>query len=357
MKWFEKSPEQTDEAEKIPLTGELIDCSPHDSFEGDAATTLSLSSTASVALSVASTLVEVKDIRDKAEAMRKYVETSGLGLDAQNQVAELKLRAERRAGQMLAEFGLHGGKRGSRNNRLKLDDLGISKDQSSRWQLLARVNDRRFDEFIESICSNHQELTTALALRFAKKLVGTKRAKATVQEHSNAVGSLASLLELQLLEQRYGCLLVDPPWPHQGAVAMSIEQICDLPIADIALENSHLHLWTPDENLFDAQAVLKAWGFKLAGVFIWVRPTRGAGKFWRCSHELLLLGVKGDCDFRSKTAMSWIQANRRSGGQKPAKIRRIIESVSPGPYVELFSNLETKGWVSCQMQDKPQSQK
>lgn len=360
MKWFEKAEQQTDESVTQPLEGELIDCNPIQPEETNSESGLSIASTESAvsilssggaALSVASTVEEVKDIRDKAEAMRKYVETSGLGLNAQNEVAELKLRAERMAGQMLAELSLHGGKRNARSKKLKLEELGISKDQSSRWQLLARVTDRKFDEFIESVCQNGQELTTALALRFARKLVGRRRVKTTTDEQKQVTGSLASLLELQLLNQRFGCLLVDPPWPNRHAVAMSIQQICDLPVAELALEQSHLHLWTPDENIFDAQLVLQAWGFELAGVFVWVRPTRGSGRFWRCSHELLLLGIKGDCEFRSKTAMSWVQANRRGKGKKPTKIRRIIESVSPGPYVELFSNLETKGWVSCQMQD------
>ena len=49
--------------------------------------------------------------------------------------AEMK-RAERRAGEMLAEMELQGGDRKSKSHdvTLKLDDLGINKKQSSRWQ-------------------------------------------------------------------------------------------------------------------------------------------------------------------------------------------------------------------------------
>lgn len=365
MKWFEKSAQASGAKADMPIEGELVDYIPNEAHEETADggllvvredSALAISSSGTAALAVASTVEQVKDIRDKAEAMRRYVETSGLGLVAQNEVAELKLRAERRAGQMLADFALHGGKRNPRERKLKLEDLGISKDQSSRWQLLARIKDRKFDEFIDSVRTNGQELTTALALRFAKKLVGKRNNKPTTDEQNQVTGSLASLLELQMLNQRFGCLMVDPPWPCDDSAMMSIQQICDLPVAELAMGKSHLHLWTPDENIFDAQVVLKAWGFELAGVFVWVRPKRGVGKYWRCSHELLLLGVKGDCGFRSKAAMSWVQANRRNRNEKPAKIRRIIESVSPGPYVELFSNLQTKGWVSCQMQEVPNAQ-
>ncbi len=132
---------------------------------------------------------------------------------------------------------------------------------------------------------------------------------------------------------------------------MSIEQICKLPVGSLAAKQSHLHLWTPDEHLFNAQAVLAAWKFELAGVFVWVNPKRGTGRYWRTAHELLLLGVRGDCEFRSKTMRSWIEANRRRDRKRPAKIRELIETVSPGPYAELFTNVVAQGWTCCEVRD------
>jgi len=55
------------------------------------------------ALAHAKTLDEVKDIRDKAEALRLYTKQAGEGLEMQNWCAEIKLRAERRAGELLKE--------------------------------------------------------------------------------------------------------------------------------------------------------------------------------------------------------------------------------------------------------------
>jgi hypothetical protein len=49
-------------------------------------------------------------------------------------------RAERRAGELLAESGPeHGGDRRSKSqpDTLKLSDLGLSRSQSSRWQRIA----------------------------------------------------------------------------------------------------------------------------------------------------------------------------------------------------------------------------
>src|SRR5690348_7246469 len=97
---------------------------------------LALLSTVSRALVEATTLSEIKEIRDKAEAVRHYVKSAALGLVMQNQAAELKLRAERKAGGVLAELCPHGGDRKSKSPKvtLILKDLGINKNQSSKWQ-------------------------------------------------------------------------------------------------------------------------------------------------------------------------------------------------------------------------------
>ncbi len=58
--------------------------------------------TARLALEKVSTVDEVKSIRDKAEALRAYARQSGQSLEMQNRCAEIKLRAERRAREILS---------------------------------------------------------------------------------------------------------------------------------------------------------------------------------------------------------------------------------------------------------------
>src|SRR4051794_6836347 len=124
------------------------------------------------ALTEARTLGEIKTIRDKAEAVRKYAQSASLGLDVQNRAAEVKLRAERQAGRLLSQLMLRGGDRRSKSHhgRLKLFDLGLTPNQSKRWQLQARIPEEVFRAHVTSTCNEGKELTSAGLMRLAKRL-------------------------------------------------------------------------------------------------------------------------------------------------------------------------------------------
>jgi len=126
---------------------------------------------ASQALAEARSFDQIKEIRDKAEAVRKYAQSASLGLDIQNRAAEVKLRAERQAGKLLSQMMLRGGDRRSKNHheRLKLEDIGISRNQSTRWQMQARVPEDVFQEHVRQVCEAGQELTSARLLRLARQ--------------------------------------------------------------------------------------------------------------------------------------------------------------------------------------------
>lgn len=117
---------------------------------------------------------EAKDLIDLAEAARIYARQVGLGLEAQNHAAEIKIRAQRRAGEILDQMEMNKGGRPSMEENwsqaaTSLSDLGITKSDSSRWQTIASIPEKEFNEFIEDIKTSEKELTTAGVLREAHK--------------------------------------------------------------------------------------------------------------------------------------------------------------------------------------------
>jgi N6-adenosine-specific RNA methylase IME4 len=112
----------------------------------------------------------------------------------------------------------------------------------------------------------------------------------------------------------------------------------------LAADASHLHLWTTNAFLRDAFGVMEAWGFDYKSVFVWVKPKMGIGNYWRVSHEFMLLGIRGKPEFRRRDCMSWGQFDRTAHSKKPRDVRRLVEAVSHGPYLELYGRETVPNW-------------
>ncbi|MGB9512218.1 MAG: hypothetical protein WBU20_11060 [Candidatus Acidiferrum sp.] len=134
--------------------------------------------TARRALAAAHRVDEVKAIRDKAEAVRVYAKQAG-DFELQNQAAEIRIRAERRAGELLVDMQSSGERQAKERGRptkvsspTTLPRLGITRDQSSKWQRLAKmIDDATFDKAVAQAKENDGELTTAGLLRAVREIV------------------------------------------------------------------------------------------------------------------------------------------------------------------------------------------
>lgn len=310
------------------------------------------------ALAEATSLEEIKVIRDKAEAARKYVESARLGLSMQNHAAEVKLRAERAAGELLAKMKLAGGDRRSNGaaRQLRLEDLGLTKHQSSHWQRIAKVPIETFERFVQETLDGGEELTTAGVLRLARRFATSERpAVKKPEELKFQEGEHTGIESIVAGGERFACIYADPPWRYEnettrGAASkhyptMSLEEIASMPVAEVVHENAHLHLWVTNDFLFEAPRIMQAWGFEYKSCLVWVKPQMGLGNYWRLGHEFLLLGVRGSLKFQDRGVISWIRANRTRHSPKPEKIRKLVERVSPGPYLELFGRKGVRGWT------------
>jgi len=98
---------------------------------------------------------EVKDVRDKAEALRLYCIQQRESLEMQNAIAEIKIRAERRIGELIPQMQERGElatrgrpEKNLHDVRLNLEDIGINYRQSSDWQAIANIPEETFEQHI-----------------------------------------------------------------------------------------------------------------------------------------------------------------------------------------------------------------
>lgn len=127
---------------------------------------------ARTALAACHSVDEVKDIRDKAEAMAAYARLAK-DTDMIQWATEIKVRAERQAGAMLAESAKNGerarqGKPSDGHKPATLTQLGLTTNQSSRWQSLASMTDEHFETAVATAKDTAGQVTTAFMLREAK---------------------------------------------------------------------------------------------------------------------------------------------------------------------------------------------
>jgi len=304
---------------------------------------------------------EVKSIIDKARALEVYA-AQAMNTEAEAKAARIRIRAERKTGELIAEgqrsgqmqtagdnAGAHRGKQRSSCGTTTLRDFGISRDQSSRWQRLAEIPKKEFDEALIA-----DDVPTTIGVMRTIAIAHKNAHRESVAKQASDTCTTSDLS--QLAGREFGTIYADPPWLYgnQGTRAstgnhyggMTVDEICALPVEATASANAHLHLWTTNAFLFDAKRVMEAWGFEYRSCFVWVKPQMGIGNYWRVSHEFMLLGVRGSAlSFNNHSLMSWGQFDRTKHSAKPEAIRAQIESASPGPYLELFGRRPATGWT------------
>lgn len=130
---------------------------------------------------------------------------------------------------------------------------------------------------------------------------------------------------------------------------MTVKEITGLPISDIAEDNCHLYLWATNNYLPAAIEVMKEWGFTYKTIVTWGKDKIGLGQYFRGQTEHCLFGVRGNIpykvvDGKRQQGRTLIIAPRGKHSEKPEEMREMIETVSVGPFVELFARREYDGW-------------
>ena len=333
---------------------------------------------ARTALIKATEIDDVMEIRGQAAALKAYA--SQINDNAMEiSLAEIKIRAERRAGEILRDMQKHkGGPAYGNRNAAKtttnersavvlfpetdvvkpktLAELQISLAQSSKWQKSASLPVEAFEKEIEEAKASGRPITSTAINRQVQRHVN--RQQTATSRTTGAAQGLARVI------------YADPPWPYSNSgpaneadsynraerhyATMSIADICDFtddtgrPVKDMAQDDAVLFLWVTSPFYLQCQPVIDAWGFTYKTGMVWDKQRPNFGYYVSVQHEHVLICTKGSCTpDRHSPMISSVQRIKKSRvhSEKPAEFRTIIERLYDGPYLELFGRAQAPGWT------------
>ncbi len=295
----------------------------------------------------------VKFIIDRAELLRIYRKQIGDSLEIQNEAAEIRIRAQRKAGEMLEEterqtVGRPKEKWLHDDTILpKLSELGFEKTEAFRYQSIASIPEEIFEKHIEEVKEKEKELTTSELLILAKNL----KRKEEIEEQKKIIES-----GIELPTEIYDVIVIDPPWPYgteynaQGRRAaspypeMSLEELSNLELP--AADNCILFLWTTHKFMRHSFNLIDTWGFREVAIITWVKDRIGLGEWLRSKSEFCIMCVKGKPIVNLTNQTTIINAPLREHSRKPDEFYQMVDELCIGKKLDYFSREKREGWDS-----------
>lgn len=210
--------------------------------------------------------------------------------------------------------------------------------------------------------SHHVEVASLPADKQKVYLLKAVDEKLSVRELREEIKKEAAV-DVKLPTGKFQVVYADPAWKYKdtcesGGVqsrgaddvylkTMSTDEICSLPVNNLADTNSVLFIWVTSPFLEDVFRVINAWGFKYKTSFVWDKIKHNMGHYNSVRHEFLLIATKGACTPDNLKLFDSVQSiEKTTHSKKPNEFYDIIETLYSGNKVELFARNIRQGWSS-----------
>lgn len=134
----------------------------------------------------------------------------------------------------------------------------------------------------------------------------------------------------------------------KGAAAtyacIGLEEIAALPVAAWAETDSHLYIWAPGSFVKEAIDLAGGWGFEYKQLLVWRKPRLGLGMYYRNTAEFVVFAVRGKLKTLQRNVGTVFDGEQGKHSEKPSSFYDRVESMSPGPYIDVFARKQRMGW-------------
>lgn len=269
-------------------------------------------------------------------------------------VISAKAKDNQRIGADITNTGLQNSVKAVNTQKELAKVAGVSHDTIAKVEKIeAQATDETKEQLRKGDISINQAYQTVR--REEKKQEVQRR----IDEYANVQ---TGVIDIEQTDKKYNIIYADPPWRYWESgnknqalhyTTMSIDEICDLPVKDIADENCVLFLWVTYPILQEAFKVIEAWGFEYSTcAFVWVKknkqkdtPFVGCGAWTRANSELCLLATKGNTTRLDASISQVVESPIEEHSKKPNIVRELITRlVGELPRVELFCRNPADGW-------------
>jgi N6-adenosine-specific RNA methylase IME4 len=244
-------------------------------------------------------------------------------------------------------------------------DMGLNWSKSSRLQKLAKIPDTQLKAIATKIRAAGKDATVNAVLHELRE-DDIKAKRADYAARADRGATVADLITLAEADKKFACILCDPPWAfkvysgkHKQRSAeryydtSSLETIKALPVVPLAADDCALFLWCVIPELPGALEVIRAWGFEYkTAAFVWVKQNKGGeglftgmGYWTRANTEMCLLATRGSPQRIAKDVHQVVMEPVGEHSAKPQEVRRRIQRLLLGPYLELFARQAVPGWT------------
>ena len=226
------------------------------------------------------------------------------------------------------------------------------------------IRDGKRAEAIEKLAETQPEQAQAVmdgTKRFNEVNRIQKEEKREERREKNRVKVAGATTPEQVADAgaKFATIVIDPPWDwgdegdgdqfgraRPDYATMTNSQLLALPLQDLSDDDCHIYLWITNRSLPKGFELLERWGFRYVTALTWAKPSFGMGNYFRGQTEHVLFGVKGSQSLKRKDVGTLFSAPRGPNGHssKPPEFYDLVESCSPGPYLEMFSRSQKTGW-------------